>query len=237
MIGVDDIAGTATEFEGHLLEVRSRRGFEEGSADGSGTGEGEHVDAEVLAHGGADSRTGAREYVEDAVGHPCLGGESGEVKGAERRVLGGFDNHGIAGGQGRGDLPAEHGDGIVPRQDRSDDSAGHFRHPAPPVGALQIASVIAGDEVGAQSEVRGDVGNVFLDAAEGDLSGFDAVEIGDLFGVGFDEVGEATQHAGSQLRIVDPVGFVEGGACCGDRLIELLLARRGEAADDRALAR
>ena len=159
------------------------------------------------------------------------------MEGAERRILGGLDDHRIACGQRRGDLPAEHGHRVVPWQDRSDDTAGHLRHPAPAVGVLQKAAVIAGDEVGAQSEVRGDVGDIFLDAADGDLPGFDSVKVSDLFGVCFDEVGEAAQHAGSQLCVLGPVGFVEGGACYGDRFVELLLARRRQTADDRSVAR
>jgi hypothetical protein len=35
VFGVDDVAGSSAEFEGHLLEVRPSRGFEEGSADRS----------------------------------------------------------------------------------------------------------------------------------------------------------------------------------------------------------
>src|SRR5699024_7523497 len=59
VLGVDDVGCPPAQFEGDLLEVRLRGGFEEGASDWPGPGEGEHVDVGMQPHGGADVRAGA----------------------------------------------------------------------------------------------------------------------------------------------------------------------------------
>ena len=237
MLGVDDVGCPPAQLEGDLLEVRLRRGFEEGASDGAGTGEGEHVDVGMQPHGGADVRAGSGEDMEDAVGHTGLLGQTREVQRAECGVLRGFDDHRIAGGQGRGDLPAEHGDRVVPRQDGADDADGDPAHPAPALGPLQVAAVVTGDEVGGEAQVGCHILHVFGDAVGEDLAGLDAVEVGDLLGVVDDEIGQSAQHLGAMGPVIGPGPLVEGGAGGGDGRVELALGRLPDGADELTVDR
>lgn len=161
-LGIDDVGCTSAEFEGDLLEVRRCGGFEEGASHGPGSGEGEHVDVRVQSHGGPDVRPGAGEHVEESVWDSGFLGQSGEVEGTERGVLGEFDDHRVSGRQRRCDLPAEHRDRVVPGQDGADDADRHRAHPAPAGEPLQVPADISGDEVGTVAQVGGGVRGVEL---------------------------------------------------------------------------
>ena len=56
------------------------------------------------------------------MGRPARCMISTSAHGRARHEIGGFDHHGIAIGQRRGDLPGRNGDGEIPRRDQADDA-------------------------------------------------------------------------------------------------------------------
>ena len=83
-----------------------------------------HVNVHVRRECSSRRRTEAWHDIDDAIGDSSPLGELGEEERAERRLLGGLDDHGAAGGQGRGDLDGEHGGGEVPGDDDPGDAQG-----------------------------------------------------------------------------------------------------------------
>ena len=117
----DDVGGFAAEFEGEGL-AGACGGLADALADGGGAGEGDLVDVGV-----DEGRAGgavAGDDVEDALGEARLAADLGEEEGGEGGVFGGFEDDGVAGGEGGGDLPGEHQEREVPGDDRAADAQG-----------------------------------------------------------------------------------------------------------------
>ena len=73
----------------------------------------------ALHHRLADFGSGADQHVEDAGRQPGLFINFGEQDRRGRRELGGFEDHAIAGDDGRGALPHRDGPGKIPRRNQS----------------------------------------------------------------------------------------------------------------------
>ena len=64
----------------------------------------------------------AGDDIDDAIRQPRLAAEFGKGERRQGRVFGGLQHHGVAGGQGRRDLPGQHQKGKVPRNDLATDA-------------------------------------------------------------------------------------------------------------------
>ena len=85
-------------------------------------GEGDLVDVHVAAEGRAGGRAEAGHDVDDAVGEAGFLGQLRHAQGGQRRLLGGLQDDGAAGRQGRTPLPRLHQQREVPGDDLADDA-------------------------------------------------------------------------------------------------------------------
>ena len=116
--------------------------------DLGGAGEGDLVDVGVLDERAAGlARAG--DDVDDARREVGLLADLGEEQRGERRGLGGLEHHGVAGGERRRDLPRQHEQREVPRDDLRGD-AERLRVGSEP-GVLELVG-----PAGVVEEVRGD---------------------------------------------------------------------------------
>lgn len=117
-----NIGGLAAQLKGDLLEVGGGGGLHDGAADNGGAGEGDLVNVHVGGNGGTGRLTEAGEKVEDTRGEASLLDVLGEDEGREGGLLGSLHDNGVAGGQGRANLPGEHEEGEVPGNDLTADT-------------------------------------------------------------------------------------------------------------------
>lgn len=113
-VGEDDVGGLATQLEGDLLQVGGGGGLHDGAANDGGAGEGDLVDVHVGRDGSTGDLAEAGDEVEDTGGEAGLLDEVGEDETRQGRLLGRLHDNGVAGGQGRADLPGKHEQGEVP---------------------------------------------------------------------------------------------------------------------------
>lgn len=104
-VGEDHVGVLAAELQGDLLHGR-RGGPGHLRTAGEAAGEGDQVDVGVLGEPGAHRVARAGDEVGGPVGEPGLGEQLDQVDGGERGDLAGLEHEGVAGGEGRGDLPA-----------------------------------------------------------------------------------------------------------------------------------
>ena len=110
----------AAELEHDPLEVGLGRVVQEVAPDLGRARERDRVDVGVPADGLADGRAATGHDVEDARRQTRLGRQLGDAQQAQRRVAGRLDDHGVAGRQGRSELPGGHQGRVVPGDDRAD---------------------------------------------------------------------------------------------------------------------
>ena len=115
----DDVGGFAAELQGEGFAGAGGR-LADALADGGGAGEGDLVDGGVDERGAGGAVAG--DDVEDALGEARLAADLGEEEGGEGGVFGGFEDDGVPGGEGGGDLPGEHQEREVPGDDRAADA-------------------------------------------------------------------------------------------------------------------
>ena len=113
-VGEDDVGALAAELEGDALDVDGGAP-EELAAGFDAAGQGDQVHVGGVGERLADAPTRAQDEVDDARRRAGLLEESREVDRGERRDLGGFHDRGVARREGRGDLPGELEERVVPR--------------------------------------------------------------------------------------------------------------------------
>lgn len=118
----DDVGGLATKLEGDLLEVGRGSSLHDGSADDSGSSEGDLVNVHVGGQGSTSGLAVAGDEVEDTGRETSLLDELSENKGGEGSLLSSLHDNGVTGGQGRADLPCQHEKGEVPGDDLTADT-------------------------------------------------------------------------------------------------------------------
>ena len=116
----DDVGRLAAELEGELLAAARERAADQ-LADVGGAGERDLVDAGVLDERLAGA-AGAGHDVDHARREVGLLADLGEQQRGQRRRLGRLEDDGVAGGQGRRDLPGEHEQREVPGDDLGGDA-------------------------------------------------------------------------------------------------------------------
>ncbi len=109
-VGEDHVGALAAELQGHLLQA----------ADLGGPGEGDLVDAVVGSERGAGGLAEAGDDVDHPVGDAGLGHQLGQQQRRQGRLLGRLQDHAVAGGQRRPQLPGGHEQGEVPGDDLAD---------------------------------------------------------------------------------------------------------------------
>ena len=114
-IFMNDEGRLAAQFQRKLL-ARTGGGLADEPADFGRTGEGDLVDIGMIN----ECRTRlavACDDVDDARRQACLAADFGEGQGRERREFGGLQDHGVTGGEGGCDLPGQHEQREIPRND------------------------------------------------------------------------------------------------------------------------
>lgn len=118
----DDVGALAAQFEGDLL-VGAGDLAGDGLADRGRAGERDLVHVLVLDEGGARVPVPGKD-VHDTLGQARLAADVREEQRGERGRLGGLEDHRVAGGERRGDLPGQHQEGEVPGDDLARDAEG-----------------------------------------------------------------------------------------------------------------
>ncbi len=199
----DDVGGLAAELEGHLL-VGAGDGTGDGLADVGGAGEGDLVDARVLDDR-ATGLAGAGEDVDDTRREVGLLADLGEEQRGQRGGLGGLEDHRVAAGQGGGDLPRQHQQREVPRDDLAGDAQGS--------GAVAAVLELVGP-AGVVEEVRGDGRDVDVAGLLDRLAVVEGLQDGQLAAALLDDPGDPVEVLGAlaaRHRAPDLVVGLAGG--------------------------
>ena len=201
----------AAELERHLNAQPGGLAPEQ-LANSGGAGEGDLIDARVVAEVAAHL-AGSREDVDHAGRHAGLRHDLGEEDGRQGRVGGRLEHNAVAHRQSRSDLPREHEQGKVPRDDLPDDAKRRVaRHLG--LGELRPAGVVV--EV---ANHEGDIGVASL--ADG-LAIVHCLQHGDEPGVllqaARDRIEVARAHVARRLGEA-----LEGLARSGDGAVDVLV--------------
>ena len=111
----------AAEFQRAVLEAL-RRFLSDDAAHGCRSRERNRAHIRMLDHRRADFAAEAGDDVDHARGNAAIGQRLHEVQRRERRVLRRLDHRGVAGDQGREELPRRNRHGEVPRRDHGADA-------------------------------------------------------------------------------------------------------------------
>ena len=156
----------------------------------------------------------AGQHVEHAVGDAGLLGQTGDAQGGEGGFLGGFEDHRVAGGERRPQLPAGHHQREVPRHDGGDHPerfAGHQRQG----GLLDRGDLIVNlvDGFGVPGDAVGGGGGVIAHGVADGLAHVQGLQQRQLHLVEPHQFGEALQDLLALLgRQTAPAFVVKGGA-------------------------
>ena len=122
MIGIfeDEEGRFAAQLEGEA-QAAAGGGLADAAADFAAAGEGQLGQAFALDEGSA-AFIAAGDDIDDAGRQAGFGEDFGEAEGAEAGLGRGFDDDGVAGGEGGGDLPGQHEEGKIPGDDLADDA-------------------------------------------------------------------------------------------------------------------
>ena len=178
----DDVGGFATQLEGEPLAGPRHRALNL-LAHLRRPREGDLVDARGLDEE-APGLAGARDDVDHAGGQIRLATDVREGECRERGRLCGLEHDGVAARQCGGDLPREHEQGEVPRDDLASD----------PVGLLAVAGV--GELVRPArvvEEVRGDQRDVDVAGLANRLAVVEGLEHGEFAGALLDDARDAVE--------------------------------------------
>ena len=139
-IGKDQVRALAAGLEPDLFHVALAGVALEHLADLGRAGEDEAVDVRVPAKRLPRILAKPRHDVQHATGQPRLGGKLGQTQRRKRRLLGRFQHHRIACGQGRRELPGCHVEREVPRHHRADHPKRHAadERDVPPAGRRDL---------------------------------------------------------------------------------------------------
>ena len=182
----DDVGGLAAELEGDLLVGAGDRAGDR-LADLGRAGEGDLVDVGVR-HDRAAGVAGAGDDVDDARREVGLLADLGEEQRGQRGGLGRLEDDRVAARQGRGDLPRQHQQREVPR----DDLAGDAERGRAVAGVLELVG-----PAGVVEEVRGDDRDVDVARLLDRLAVVDRLQDGELAAALLDDPGDAVEVLGA----------------------------------------
>src|SRR5579862_9763474 len=202
-------------------------------------GEADHVDVCVEREWLAGLLAETRDDVQHARGNACLERELTEANGAERRLLGGFEHHGVADEKCRPELPTRHDQRIVPRHDRSD-------HPERlTTDQREVVRTGWGDLVVELVGVLAVIGdaldgfrNVDLERVLDRLTDIERFEHRQPLEVGANQLREAQQHTLALARLgATPVTGLERSSRGSHRRIDVRAPAAGDLGDDASVDR
>src|SRR6266540_3962630 len=205
----DQERGVAAELHGDAQDLVGRLG-DERAADLGGAGERQLAGAPVL-----DQRLHHRAggLGDDHVEHPgrqaALLQDAGEGEHRQRRLLGGLDHHGAAGGDGRADLAGAHRHGEVPRRDQQagPDRLAQGEHAALAVGGDREAAGDPHPLLGEPAEELGRVGDLRLRLGQR-LAHLQGHQQGEVVALGGDALEGAPQDLAALPRRVGGPGLL-----------------------------
>ena len=196
----DDRRGLSAKLEEKFFEG-GRGGLLNFRAGDGRTGEGNGGNAGMLGERRTDRNAAAGDDVENA-GREEAGGKRGQFQRGQRGQLGGFENHGVADGQGRGGLPDGDEKRVVPRSDGGDDAQRFAANQAGVAGKIFARGFALEGPGGAGEEAQIIDGkfNIVAGHAEGfaNVLGFEQGQL--LCGL-LDAVRELEQESGARLRV------------------------------------
>ena len=213
----------AAQFEGEARHVL-QRGDAHLLADGGGAGEGHLVHQRMRHQRRADLGTTADQHVEHPGGDAGFDRQLGQAQGSQRGFVSRLDDHGAAAGQRRDDLPQGNHHREVPRHD----ARYHARRLTAGVGIeARVLRHGDGHVERLAFDLGGPAGHVahvvergadFNGARQVDrLALVEGFQLGQLFAVGFDQIGEAQQDAFTRgRRQLAPAARGEGAMGRGD---------------------
>ena len=214
-----DVGGLAAELERELLAGAGHRPGDLAAHLGR-AGEGHLVDAGVLDERPA-RLAGAGDDVDDTGRQLGLPADVGEGEGRERRGLGRLEDHRVAGGEGRRDLPRQHQQREVPRDHLGGDAE------RPGIGTEPRVAQLVGPACVVE-EVRGHEGQVDVAALADRLAVVDRLEHRQLAGALLHEAGQAEQVLAPVAPGQAGPRAVVRGAGRGDGPVDVLRAGRGD---------
>jgi hypothetical protein len=189
----------AAQFHGGAQDVLGGVGHQ-ALAHRGGAGEGDLPQAGVGQQRPGDPGGGrGGDDVEDAGGQAGVEHGLREVLGGERGELGGFEDHGAAGGDGGGDLAGGHGEREVPRGDEQARADGFVLDEdlVLALGGGEVAAVVADGFFGEPAQELGPVGDFAAGFGQG-LAHFQGHQQGEVFGAFGDQVEGAAQDLARQ---------------------------------------
>ena len=169
---------------------------------------------------------GARHDVDDAGRQVGLLQDLGEDQRRQRRRLGGLEDDGVAGRERGGDLPGEHQQREVPRDDLAGDAEGAGAGAEP--GVVELVG-----PAGVVEEPRGDERDVDVAALLDRLAVVEALGHGELACALLHEPGDAEEVLAAVAAAHLRPGLVVGAASGGDGGVDIRLAGRGDRRDVR----
>ena len=210
----DDVGALAAGFQPDALHVRFAGVDHQLLGDLGRTGEHQgidvHVQGQSLAHGVAE----ARQHVEHAGRDARFQRQLGHADGGQRGFLRRFDDHRVAGGQGRAQLPGGHDHREVPRHDGGDHAdrlAGHQAQFVVRGGGHFVIDLV--DRLAAPADGARGTGHVDTQGEGDRLAHVEGFQQGQLLGVGVEQVGEADHDLLALDRLhARPHAGLEGGA-------------------------
>ncbi|MDZ7748879.1 MAG: hypothetical protein U5K43_08520 [Halofilum sp. (in: g-proteobacteria)] len=184
----------------------------------------------------ARAGTVAGDHVEHPARHARLVGELGDAHRGHRGLLGRLDDHAVARGQGRTQLPREHHQREVPRQHRADhpDGLAHdHRHGVVADRRGLVVDLV--DGLGVPQDALDGLGHVDRGAVADRLARVQALHHRELVAVALQQLAQAHHHAlavpGVHAR---PVAALERLARAAHRQIHIIGIAGGELAEHRA---
>jgi hypothetical protein len=235
-IGHDHDGRLAAEFERDALERSGRVAVDE-LADLGRAGEGDLVDIGMLDHTVAGRVSIAGDDVDDAGREACLRDQVGQAQRGERGLLGGLQHERAACRQGRRDLEAGHQQREVPRHDLRAHAYGLAERVAEygaarhGVGGRRLAGHL-GSPARHETDLAHCCGHVDGAGHALGLAVVDRLELRELVGMCFDQVGEAIHDPlALNRRQARPAAVVERRAGRGDSTVDVLFGRINDARD------
>ena len=233
-VGEHDERALAAQFEAARGEI-VRGGLRDGLGGRHRAGEGYAAESGMGDERSTRLVAKALHDVERAVRQAGFLRDVGEQRRGERSPLGRLQNHGVARGQCRCDLPGRKHERRVPWSDECGDSG---RIPGYVVGVAARLEVrvteVVDQPVGEEAEVVCDPGHDSAKMAAQQCAVVHGLDVGQLRDILVDQLGDAVHH-GRALQRWHRSPHGESGLCRGDREVDLALPAPGDVAEEAAV--
>jgi hypothetical protein len=227
------------DFEGDALEV-ALGGIDDRAARLGGAGEGDLVDIHVAGQRRAGGAAEASDNVDHAFGEAGFQRQLTQPNGGERRLLGGLEHDGAAGGQRGPELAAGHRQREVPRHDLAGHADGLAQHVAQPFaggGDLVGFALQLGRPAGLIAQLADRAADIHHAAELDRAAHVQRLDQRELVAIRFDQVGELVDEAGTLIGLHLGPRTLESGARGGNGGIDVGLTGAGDVGQRLACCR